>query len=217
MIYWITPEDTADTFPPVDTALPEPDGLLAAGGDLTPARLIAAYRRGIFPWFSEGEPILWWCPSERAVIKPEEIHISRSLNKVFRRQTFRITKNTAFNDVIAGCAAPRHYSNGTWITEDMMYAYRRLHQLGYAHSIECWLDNQLAGGLYGVKIGNVFFGESMFSAATNASKVALVSLARQGDIKLIDCQIPNDHLETMGMTLIPRQEFIHLLNCYCEV
>jgi leucyl/phenylalanyl-tRNA--protein transferase len=215
MIHWFAADDCETPFPDVERALKEPDGLLAAGGNLKPARLLEAYRQGIFPWYSEGEPILWWSPLKRAVIFPESIHISRSLRKTLRQRTFRVTRDAAFRKVMLGCAAPRRDNKGTWITPEMIAAYCNLFKLGYAHSIECWLNDRLVGGLYGIQLGQVFFGESMFSQETDASKVALVTLARQGNVTLIDCQLPNDHLARMGMTLIPRREFIELLNYWC--
>jgi leucyl/phenylalanyl-tRNA--protein transferase len=216
MIHWIAPDDNESLFPDVETALTEPDGLLAAGGNLHPERLLHAYRRGIFPWYSPGEPILWWSPSNRAVIFPEKLHISRSLRKVLNKRTFTVTRNTAFAEIIHGCAAPRAKSLGTWLDADMIAAYNKLHTLGYAHSVECWLKGELAGGIYGVQLGKVFFGESMFSLAPNASKVALVTLVTQTDIALLDCQIPNEHLASLGMTTIARGEFIKLLGLYCS-
>lgn len=215
MIHWFAADDCETPFPDVERALKEPDGLLAAGGNLKPTRLLEAYRQGIFPWYSEGEPILWWSPLKRAVIFPENIHISRSLRKTLHRETFRITRDTAFRKIMLGCASPRKDNKGTWITPEMIAAYYNLHQLGYAHSIECWLNDRLVGGLYGIQLGQVFFGESMYSLVPDASKVALVTLARQSNIALIDCQLPNDHLARMGMAMIPRREFIELLNYWC--
>ena len=203
-------------FPPVAQALPEPDGLLALGGCLSVPRLINAYQSGIFPWFGRNDPILWWSPSERAVIFPNQLHISRSLAKFMRKTPYRITLNMAFNSVIKQCATnPRgDPSNGVWITADMIGAYEQLHNAGHAHSIEVWHDEQLVGGLYGVLVGTVFCGESMFSKAENASKVALVAirdyLVPYG-LTLIDCQIPNPHLASLGAVTIPRRKFISLL------
>ncbi|MEO6696524.1 MAG: leucyl/phenylalanyl-tRNA--protein transferase, partial [Gammaproteobacteria bacterium] len=174
---WLSPED--QIFPDVNLALREPDGLLALGGDLSPERLLAAYRKGIFPWYNEGQPILWWSPDPRAVLFPSRVKISRSLRKTLRQGRYRITLDQAFRSVIEGCAAPRNGVPGTWISRAMMEAYTELHERGYAHSVEAWRDGQLVGGLYGVALGRVFFGESMFSRSPDASKVALASLARQ--------------------------------------
>ncbi|HEY3488199.1 MAG TPA: leucyl/phenylalanyl-tRNA--protein transferase [Gammaproteobacteria bacterium] len=217
MIPWLDPNDDSKPFPDVESALSEPDGLLAAGGSLRPERLLLAYHCGIFPWFNKGEPILWWCPSQRAIIYPDRIHISRSLQRLIRKQPFTITRNKAFREVMLGCAEPRKGRKGTWITADMLTAYYQLFKLGYAHSVECWQDGKLAGGIYGVQLGHVFFGESMFSRVTNASKIALIEIARQKNVALIDCQLPNDHLTRMGMTTLPRQQFIKLVSKYCTV
>lgn len=198
-------------FPPVENALQEPNGLLAAGGDLTPARLLRAYSLGIFPWFDDHQPILWWSPDPRAVLFPRNLHISRSLHKTLRAQRFRVTLDQAFEDVIAACAEPRRKSEGTWITDDIIEAYCTLHRLGFAHSCECWNDcDELVGGLYGVALGKLFFGESMFSRETDASKVAFVHLVRQleaWDFPLLDCQVMNPHLASLGASYIPRSEF----------
>lgn len=200
-------------FPPVELASRE--GLLAVGGDLRPERLLEAYRRGIFPWYNPGQPILWWSPDPRAVLLPSEIRISRSLRKALRAGKFRATLDTRFEDVIDGCAAPRRaHDAGTWITRDMRAAYVELHRRGRAHSVEIWESAQLVGGLYGVALGGAFFGESMFSRASDASKVALVHLARQvsrWDYRLIDCQLPSEHLERMGARAIRRARFLALL------
>ncbi len=213
-LHWILPDTPADEFPAVAGALDEPNGLLAAGGDLAPQRLLAAYRRGIFPWYSEGQPILWWSPDPRAVLFPHALRVSRSLRKTLRRGIFQITVDTAFREVITGCAEPRGGDPGTWITEAMHEAYLHLHSLGWAHSVECWHGETLAGGLYGVAIGRVFFGESMFSRLPDASKVALVQLARMG-YELIDCQVPNSHLFSLGAVEIPRHRFVELLARWC--
>ncbi|SDG28198.1 leucyl/phenylalanyl-tRNA--protein transferase [Onishia taeanensis] len=204
-------------FPPLDQALQEPDGLLAAGGDLTPDWLIAAYRRGIFPWFSDGQPILWWSPSPRMVLLPDEIRIRRSLAKRLRNAGFKVTWNTVFPAVIEACAAPRAADEGTWIGDEMREAYIALHSLGYAQSVEVWRDDRLVGGLYGVGMGRVFFGESMFSREPDASKVALVHLANHLQALgggLIDCQMHTSHLASMGAGEIARQEFINYLDLY---
>lgn len=211
------PKDAApDSFPTVDCALLEPNGLLAVGGDLTPERLLSAYRRGIFPWFNDDRCIMWWSPDPRAVLFPHLIKISRSLRKTLRQRRFRVTANSAFAEVIRGCAAPRATQSGTWITQQMAAAYYRLHRLGYAHSIECWHESTLVGGLYGVLLGRVFFGESMFSRQRDASKVALAHLCR-ADIQLIDCQIPNAHLSRMGALEIERPRFLSLLDRWCDM
>lgn len=199
------------TFPAPEYALKEPNGLLAFGGDLSPARLLAAYRRGIFPWFNPGEPILWWSPNPRCILRPTELHVSRSLAKQMRKGAYSASLNLAFADVITACAAPRHDQAGTWLSDQMQHAYRRLHQMGYAHSFEVWRDNQLIGGLYGISLGRCFFGESMFHRADNGSKMALVALSRHAQrhgINMIDCQITNGHLLSMGAREVPRGEFL---------
>ena len=213
--YWIDPASPPSAFPNGEHALSDPNGLLAAGGDLSAARLMAAYRRGIFPWYSDGQPILWWCPDPRAVLFPGEMKISRSLRKTIRRGEFHITTDTVFRRIIEGCAAPRRDGGGTWITEAMSKAYCRLHSLGYAHSVECWHGTELVGGLYGVALGRVFFGESMFSRMSDASKVALVRL-RDLDFQIIDCQIPNAHLARLGAREIERSAFLALLDRWCD-
>lgn len=197
-------------FPPVETALREPNGLLAAGGDLSPARLLAAYRLGIFPWYSAGEPILWWSPDPRMVLFPGELKVSRSLRKRVRREDHDVSFDAGFAEVVSACAAPRADGAGTWITPEMQQAYCRLHALGHAHSVEVRIGNDLVGGLYGVAIGRVFFGESMFARATDASKIALVHLvARLKGLgfALIDCQMTTAHLASLGAREIPRHEF----------
>lgn len=212
LIPWLDPNTLE--FPCPGQALNEPDGLLAAGGDLSPARLLAAYRRGIFPWFNPGEPILWWSPDPRTVIYPERIHISRSLRKLLRRGTYRVTFDTAFNAVMKACAAPRNGASGTWIGADMVNAYTALHSQGFAHSVEVWLGEELVGGLYGIALGRMFFGESMFSRADNASKVGFAHLAHQLNLwgfPLIDCQVANDHLFSLGAEEISREAFQQML------
>ena len=197
-------------FPPVEKALKSPNGLLCAGGDLSPWRLMDAYSHGIFPWFSEGDPILWWSPDPRMVLFPDELKISRSLRKTLERDRFETRVDTAFAQVIANCAAPRDGQSGTWIVPEMVAAYTKLHELGHAHSVESWLDGELAGGLYGVSIGKAFFGESMFTREPDASKVALVRLVerlRAQDCRLIDCQQATAHLASLGAREIPRAEF----------
>jgi leucyl/phenylalanyl-tRNA--protein transferase len=207
MIPWL---GSAIWFPPVESALAEPNGLLAAGGDLSPRRLLAAYRRGIFPWYAEGDPILWWSPAPRMVLLPGELRITRSLAKTLRNRPYEVRFDTAFVEVVRGCAAPRAGQPGTWITAEMRSAYARLHELGYAHSVETWIDGRLAGGLYGVALGGVFFGESMFSAVRDASKIALVHLVRRLEREgfgLIDCQMHTEHLASLGAREISRAEF----------
>jgi leucyl/phenylalanyl-tRNA--protein transferase len=207
---WITEDAPVHAFPDVSFAMIQPNGLLAVGGDLSPGRLLHAYRQGIFPWFSDGQPILWWAPDPRAVLLPEAIKISRSLRKTLRREVFQVTFDRAFPRVIEACAAPRSRQNDTWITNPMVAAYCELHARGLAHSVECWRDGALAGGLYGVAIGKIFFGESMFSRVSDASKVALASLC-QSDFELIDCQLPSEHLKRMGAIDMPRREFMNRL------
>lgn len=207
-IPWLDAHDA--TFPPLASALNEPNGLLAAGGDLSTARLIQAYRRGIFPWYEDPQPILWWSPDPRCVLLPGAVHISKSLRKTLHSGRFRVTCDTAFTEVMRACAAPRSYSRDTWINSAMLQAYTDLHELGVAHSIEVWRQNRLVGGLYGVALGKVFFGESMFSHANDASKVALVYLGGQlqaWGYELIDCQVTNEHLMSLGATEMPRAEF----------
>ncbi|MFD0940521.1 leucyl/phenylalanyl-tRNA--protein transferase [Pedobacter boryungensis] len=195
-----------------DTALAEPDGLLAIGGDLSVERLHLAYQSGIFPWFSEGEPILWYAPHERCVIYPDRLKISKSMRKVLQSYMFKITVNEAFENVIKHCSiTPRIGQDGTWITTEMQQAYIKLHEKGLAHSVEVWQDDKLVGGLYGVKINNVFCGESMFSLVSNASKVALVHLSKNMGFDLIDCQLPNEHLMSLGAEMISREEYLKKL------
>ncbi len=218
--YWIDPSDHEYSFPDVELALREPDGLLAVGGDLSPGRLLQAYRAGIFPWYSEGQPILWWCPDPRAVLFLGDVKVSRSLAKTVAKTDYEITMDTAFSEVVVRCAGPRKSDQGTWITEEMFAAYQKLHELGMAHSVEYWQDGRLAGGLYGVAIGRVFFGESMFSQTRDASKVAFVYLSTQllaWEFPFIDCQIYSKHLGSLGATRIPRKEFSDLLNRHCDL
>lgn len=204
----------ADPFPPLDHALTDPNGLLAAGATLAVPRLVDAYRRGIFPWFSAGDPVLWWSPDPRMVLFVDEFRVSRSLAKRMRRGGFEVTADRAFADVLRACAAPRGSDPGTWLVPQMMRAYERLHQAGLAHSIEVWMDGELAGGLYGVALGRMFFGESMFTRRTDASKIALASLAAQlarWDFPLIDCQMSTAHLASLGAREIPRRTFARLI------
>ncbi|MGD2074731.1 MAG: leucyl/phenylalanyl-tRNA--protein transferase [Gammaproteobacteria bacterium] len=217
--FWIHPSDTSLAFPDVSLALREPDGLLAVGGDLTPERILAGYRRGIFPWYSDDQPILWWSPDPRSVLYPSRLRIARSLRKTLRKCRFKVTLDRAFERIIRACAAPRPGSAGTWITPEMATAYILLHNKGYAHSAECWLGEQLVGGLYGVALGKVFFGESMFSRATDASKVAFACLVRQLEswgFGLIDCQVHSAHLASLGAEQIPRVTFIRQLDAWCS-
>ncbi|MES9814481.1 MAG: leucyl/phenylalanyl-tRNA--protein transferase [Candidatus Thiodiazotropha sp.] len=204
-------DDNPDTpFPDVSLAEREPDGLLAVGGDLTPQRLIQAYQLGIFPWFTEGEPILWWSPDPRTVLYPEKIKISRSLRKALKKKVYKVSFDQDFEAVIKGCAAPRENSPGTWLVPEMIDAYRQQHQLGMAHSVEVWRNDELVGGLYGMAIGAVFFGESMFSRTSDSSKIALVHLSRrltQWGFKMIDCQVYTNHLASLGAEEIPRSSF----------
>lgn len=219
-LYWVADNVIRNDFPDVRTALRDPDGLLAIGGDLSPDRLLDAYRHGIFPWYSKGQPILWWSPNPRYVIEPEDFHISRSLRKVLRHRPFHVTFNRAFDQVVSGCAAPRAVSPGTWITEEMSRAYCRLHELGHALSVESWQGDRLAGGLFGVVIGHIFFGESMFSRATDASKIALSHLVREAGnrgFRLIDCQMHSRHLQAMGAYPMPRDLFVNFLKQYCPL
>lgn len=198
-------------FPPVEQALRQPNGLLAAGADLSPTRLLEAYRHGIFPWFSAEDPILWWSPDPRMVLFPAEFKISRSLRKTLLRGQYQIRCDTAFEQVMRACSQPREGQNGTWIQEDMIAAYVRLHAAGYAHSIETWMEGELVGGLYGVSIGRMFYGESMFSNKTDASKIALAYLSAQlkrWNFGMIDCQMNTPHLASLGAREIARREFL---------
>lgn len=214
-LMWLEPGGDPQAFPAADHALDEPAGLLAAGGDLRPERLLAAYPRGIFPWYSPGQPILWWCPDPREVLFPGEFRRSRSLTKRERNAGFEVRYDTAFGEVIDACSAPRKIDGGgTWITTEMREAYVTLHTLGYAHSIETWHGDQLVGGFYGLWFGDVFFGESMFSREPDASKVALSALVRRSTelgLQLIDCQMPSKHLSSLGSRPIPRNEFLGLI------
>lgn len=209
-IAWLAPGSPADAFPDPARALREPNGLLAAGGDLSPQRLIEAYRRGIFPWFDDEQPILWWCPDPRAVLLPAEFHLSRRLRRRLRSGRHEVSVDQCFERVIRCCAETR-MATGTWLTEPMIAAYTELHAMGIAHSVEAWTDGELAGGVYGIGMGNVFFGESMVSLRPDGSKIALaslVALARAHDIHVIDCQIPNEHLQRLGSRCVPRAEFL---------
>jgi len=209
-IAWLQRTDPPTALPPTSRALTEPNGLLAVGGALTPEWLIHAYRRGVFPWFSAEQPILWWAPDPRAVLLPAEFHVSRSLARSIGRRGYETRIDTAFTAVIEACAGPRHGMPGTWITREMHEAYVLLHRRGLAHSFETWHEGRLVGGLYGVGLGRVFFGESMFTRATDASKVALARLVSEcvsRNVPLIDCQMPSPHLASLGSRSIPRWDF----------
>jgi len=218
--FWIDPGDTTNRFPDVSLALEEPDGLLAIGGSLSPERLISAYRQGIFPWYNEDQPILWWSPDPRAVLFPEKLHIARSLRKTLRKNEFTLSLDQAFEAVMGACSEPRRKQSGTWISEEMKTAYCNMHKLGMAHSVECWQGKELVGGLYGLAFGRVFFGESMFSRVTDASKIAFASFVNQlqkWGFMLIDCQVQSQHMSSLGAELIPREQFVHLLETFCNL
>lgn len=211
MIPWLN-RDTP--FPPLEYAMEQPNGLLAVGGDLSPTRLLDAYRRGIFPWYSAGDPILWWSPDPRMILAPHELRVTRSLDKVLRNRPYEVRFDTAFDAVIRACAEPRQGQGGTWITDEIRAAYNQLHVMGYAHSIETWIDGKLAGGLYGVAIGRMFYGESMFARERDASKIAFVHLVRDlaaRSFGMIDCQMHTEHLASLGARLVPRGEFLQAL------
>lgn len=215
----LDPNNPEQDFPLVNKALREPDGLLAVGGCLSQYRLLNAYRHGIFPWYNPGDPVLWWSPDPRLVLFPDKLLISRSLRKTLNKNIFSVTFDRAFSEVIAACADPRKDAAGTWITAEIYTAYNRLHQAGFAHSVETWFGDELVGGLYGIALGRVFFGESMFHTKTDASKVAFVTLVKQlklWDYQLIDCQVHTKHLESFGAQEIDRDYFIKLLDQYCE-
>ena len=208
MIPWL---EADDPFPPTSKALKQPNGLLAAGADLTPGRLIEAYSLGVFPWFNADEPVLWWSPDPRMVLFPAELKIARSLKKVLRNRPYEVRLDTAFSQVMRGCSQPRDGQNGTWISPMMTDAYTRLHEMGVAHSAETWIDGKLAGGLYGVALGRMFYGESMFTEVTDASKIAFVHMVwqlKRWGFGLIDCQMKTTHLETFGAREIPRSDFM---------
>ena len=217
MLTWL--DRSSLEFPPLENAMRSPNGLLAAGGDLSAERLIKAYRHGCFPWFNEGQPILWWSPDPRTVLFPDELRISRSLAKVIRQQRFEMTFDQDFAAVVAGCAQPRAYADGTWISSAMQLAYAELHARGVAHSVEVWQEQRLVGGLYGLAIGRLFFGESMFSRRTDASKVGFAHLVRrllERGFALIDCQMPTQHLISLGARSISRNEFSGYLRQYLD-
>ena len=216
----LTELSSALIFPPLEKALRQPNGLLAVGGDLSAERILLAYRHGIFPWFNEDDPILWWSPDPRMVLVPSEFIVSHSLKKLLRSGQFEVRFDSAFTEVMQACAAPRNAQAGTWIHPEMIAAYSELHRLGYAHSVETWCDGELVGGLYGMSIGKMFFGESMFSRRSNASKIALARLSQQlkrWEFGLIDCQMHTPHLASLGAREIPRDEFqqalLELVNC----
>ena len=218
--YWIDTHDPDIGFPDVELALHEPDGLLAIGGDLSIERLLLAYRKGIFPWYGPEQPILWWAPNPRLTLHPDRLRISRSLAKTLKKGKFAVTVDKDFHAVITDCAEPRPGQSGTWITPEMMTAYYNLHNAGHAHSVECWHKGALAGGLYGVSIGRVFFGESMFTRIPDASKVALVILAQQlerWNFALIDCQVYTEHLESLGASPMERKAFTRILDHACRL
>ncbi len=223
MLHLLDPRDPTAPFPDVSLAEREPDGLLAVGGDLSLPRLLNAYRHGIFPWYNVGDPILWWSPDPRTILLPDQVRISRSLAKTLRRGQFRVTLDRAFGQVIAACAGPRRPvgdsgASGTWLVPEMIRAYQRLHSVGWAHSVEVWRGGELAGGLYGVALGRVFFGESMFSRVSDASKVALIHLCQTlvaRGFGLIDCQMASGHLQRLGAIQIPRRDFVALLGQFC--
>ncbi len=205
-------------FPPVEQA--DEQGLLALGGDLAPERLLLAYQNGIFPWYNEDEPICWWCPDPRFVLFPDQLKVSKSMQAILKKSNFTFTINKAFSQVIQRCSTiSRAGQSGTWINEDVIQAYTQLHLLGFAHSAECWQNEQLVGGLYGIKMGKMFFGESMFSKVSNASKFAFINyvkfLQKEG-VQLIDCQVYTPHLESLGASMIPRLQFIELLKKFCN-
>ncbi len=219
MLYSLDNISADAPFPPVEHAETEPDGLLAVGGDLSPTRLLNAYSRGIFPWFSYDQPILWWSPDPRSILQPANIKISRSLRKTLRNKPYTVTFDKAFSQVMEYCSEPRSYTDETWITKEIKTAYTQLHELGYGHSVEVWCDQTLIGGLYGIAIGKAFFGESMFSHQTDASKIALVKLAQRLHKRgygLIDCQVDSQHLTSLGAQTIERSSFCDLLAKLCN-
>ncbi|MBM3106028.1 MAG: leucyl/phenylalanyl-tRNA--protein transferase [Pseudomonas sp.] len=217
MLTWLSRDSL--TFPALDKAMRDPNGLLAAGGDLSAERLVQAYRHGCFPWYQDGQPILWWSPDPRTVLFPDELHVSRSLRKFIRQGHYQVSFDQDFAAVIAACAAPRDYADGTWITDSMQAAYLKLHGQGFAHSVEVRQNGELVGGLYGLAMGRLFFGESMFSRADNASKVGFVTLVehlQQAGFVLIDCQMPTEHLHSLGARAIPRATFADYLQRYLD-
>lgn len=216
---WIDPDTAQVTFPDVELAMREPDGLLAVGANLSVSTLLTAYRSGIFPWYGPGQPVMWWAPNPRLVLFPDELRVARSLARTLRQGKFSVTLDSSFQAVVEACAAPRRSQSGTWITPQMVAAYSDLHAAGHAHSAECWQHGALVGGLYGVAIGRVFFGESMFARVNDASKVAFVTLVRQlqrWGFQLIDCQVYTPHLASLGARSIARPEFTRLLERGCS-
>ena len=217
-LYWVADNVIRYEFPDVERALRDPNGLLAIGGDLSPRRLLDAYSAGIFPWFSKGQPILWWSPNPRCVLEPGGLRISRSLRKTLRSARFRVTCNQAYADVVQQCSLPRRDTADTWITPEVRRAFVDMYELGHGLSMECWQEGRLVGGLYGLVIGRIFFGESMFSHAADASKVAMVHLAHElgsRGYRLIDCQIHSAHLQSLGARPMPRRMFVSVLRNYC--
>ena len=213
-LQWLDPRQPDQPFPDPESALPEPNGLLAVGGDLSARRLLRAYAQGIFPWFNPDEPILWWSPNPRCLFTPGTVHASHSLAKRLRRPDYAVSFNRAFEEVLEACAGPRRGTRGTWLGPDMRRAYLELRRLGHAHSVELWMHGELVGGLYGVAIGGAYFGESMFSRRSDASKLALVHLDRQladWGFGLLDCQVASEHLQRLGARTLPRSEFLALL------
>lgn len=214
-LHWLDPRNPQQPFPPVHLAMRDPNGLLAIGGDLAPSRLLRAYSQGIFPWYNPDEPILWWCPNPRTVLLPDSLHISRSTAKAIRREDYAVSLDHAFDEVLEACASSRSRSRGTWLGDEMKRAYRQLHEQGHAHSLEIWRGGTLIGGLYGVSLGRVFFGESMFSHADNASKIALYWLSQQlasWQFEMIDCQVSSAHLLSLGAREIARDDFLKRLS-----
>lgn len=218
-IAWLKPEDPPDSFPSIHAAMTEPEGLLAAGGDLSEARLLFAYRHGIFPWYDAGQPILWWSPDPRCVLRPAGFHVARRLQRTMARSPAAVVFNRDFRAVVRACAGPRRSEQGTWITDEMTVAYEALHDSGWAHSIEVRHDGRLIGGMYGLAIGRIFFGESMFSNEKNASKYALLALCSvlaEHDFELIDCQVVSEHLRSLGAVAMPREDFSAVLGAACD-
>lgn len=218
-IAWLNPDDPPHAFPDISRAAREPDGLLAAGGDLSQERLLYAYRHGIFPWYEAGQPVLWWSPDPRCVLLPGDFHVARRFRRDLAHSAFTVSFNAAFSDVVDGCAGRRLGQNGTWITPEMATAYHGLHVGGWAHSVEVWNGDALVGGIYGIAIGRAFFGESMFSREANTSKIALLALCRQllaHDFSLLDCQVVSPHLLTLGARPMSREEFRRMLGTACK-
>ncbi len=214
--YWLKTSEP-ELFPDTSCALDEPDGLLALGGDLSLKRLTSAYQKGIFPWYTNGQPIMWWSPNPRSILTPENVHISRSMRKTLKKSWFNVTFDHDFSGVINNCATTR--SEGTWITNEMQQAYVEMYKAGFAHSVEVWVDEELVGGLYGIALGKVFFGESMFSKMNDVSKIALVKLCQKLDndgFKMIDCQVQSQHLSSLGAELVSRTKFNNLLQLNCQ-